>query len=118
MHTIQNYSATEFLERTTPEAELELVHFSSPLFTGCKYVSSQLKNLAGSFGDRISFAEVTIELQKTELIREFEVEQLPTIVFLKGSTEVERLETLLAPDELREFLELCAGFYGPTAQRD
>ncbi len=111
MAQVQNYSAAQFLETVDRHTGLEFVHFSSPLFSGCKYISKQFRTLARQFDAQLSFSEVAIELQQTDLIRTFEVEQLPTLILLQEGVEVERIESVLPPDELTEFLELCASFY-------
>ena len=111
MQQVQTYSAAQFLDNMSRHSGFEFVHFSSPLFSGCEFISRQFRAFAKLFGQYLNFGEVSVELQHTELIRTFEVEQLPTLILLQDGSEVERLESLLSPQELRQILELCMSFY-------
>ena len=59
MARVQTLSATQFLADATQRRGLELVHLTSPLFSGCKYVSQQMAELVDVFDPTIGFSEAT-----------------------------------------------------------
>lgn len=59
----------------------------------------------------LGFAEVELPLQELSLIQQYEIEEIPTLILFREGEEVERLERVLLPEELEEFLEAAASFY-------
>ncbi|MFN0057051.1 MAG: thioredoxin family protein [Planctomycetota bacterium] len=118
MERIKTYSANQVSEAIAKNSSLMLVHFGSPLASTCEFVRRELELLADEFEGRILFAEVELPLQDLELIHRYEIEDIPTLILFLGDKEVERLDQVLAPEELRELLESSASFYSPNPTPD
>ena len=116
MERIKAYSANQVSEAIARNRGLLLVHFGSPLASTCEFVRRELELLAGEFESRIVFAEVELPLQDLELIHRYEIEDIPTLILFRGDAEVERLDQVLAPEELRDLLESSASFYSAAAE--
>ena len=117
MSHVTTYSPDEIVQVIGRNSGLFLVHFGSPLASACEFVKQELEALAGQFdGSPIHFAEVELPLQDFELIQSYNLEEIPTLILFADDGEVERLERILLPEELKEFLETAMSFYGPAAE--
>jgi thioredoxin-like negative regulator of GroEL len=112
MARIHTYSAGEVVGVIAANRGLLLVHFGSPLASSCEFIRKELQGIAPLFEGRLEIAEVELPLQDVEVLRKYAIEEIPTLILFRGSEEVERLEKILLPDELRGFLDSCASFYG------
>ena len=110
MERIQTYRSDEVNRVIDQNSGLLLVHFGSPLASSCEFLRKELELLAPRFEGRVLFGEVA-PLEDLQLIGKYQIEEIPTLILFRGSTEVERLERLLLPEDLREFLVLAASFY-------
>jgi len=112
MARIHTYSANEVVGVIAANRGLLLVHFGSPLASSCEFIRKELQAIAPLFEKRLEIAEVELPLQDVEVLRKYSIEEIPTLILFRGSDEVERLEKVMLPDELRGFLDSCASFYG------
>lgn len=115
MAKITQRTARELQELLRVEHGLHLVHFASPLFSGCKHVREQVAQLSPELDGLLPTSEVQLELHQADLIRGFEIELLPTLVVFLDGVEVERLEKALPSDELETCLKDIVSFYLPPA---
>lgn len=115
MAKVQNLTATELRQAIKDHLGLQLVHFASPLFSGCKYVGEQIRDLAESFDGLLEISEVKLELHQADLIREFGIELLPTLVVFRDGQEVERLEKIIPTEEFETCLRDIVSYYLPPA---
>jgi thioredoxin-like negative regulator of GroEL len=111
MARIHTYSANEVVGVIAANRGLLLVHFGSPLASSCEFIRKELESTAPLFEGSIRIAEVELPLQDVEVLRKYEIEEIPTLILFRGSEEVERIEKILLPDEFRGFLDACASFY-------
>ena len=112
MTHVKTYQPGEVNQVVDGNSNLLLVHFGSPLASACEFVRQELEMLASSFEESaIQFAEVELPLQDFDLIQSYNLEEVPTLILFSGSVEVERLERILLPEELKEFLEAATSFY-------
>ncbi len=112
MANVRVYSAQEFID-AVEKSGLELVHFASPLFSGCQYVSQIISEISEELEPFVEFSEVNLELNQGDLIHEYEIEQLPTLLLLQNGKILERIESYLDPDELEGIWRDCISFYIP-----
>ncbi len=110
MNRIKSYKADEVTALIHGNAGLLLVHFGSPLHSSCDFVHRELDLLAPRFESEIHFAEVE-PLKDLELAQVYSIEHLPTLILFVGDEEVERIDHVMLPEELAEFLETAASFY-------
>ncbi|MCI0650863.1 MAG: thioredoxin family protein [Planctomycetes bacterium] len=110
--SVKVYQPNEVSRAIQQNEGLLLVHFGSPLASPCEFVRQELETIAPEFEEqRLHFAEVELPLQNFELIQAFGLEEVPTLILFFGSQEVERLERILLPEELKEFLDTALSYY-------
>ena len=91
---------------------LSLVHFGTPLVSACSFTQRSLALISPDFGQQVQFATVDVPLQEIDVLRQYSLRTVPTLVLFDGGREVERLERILLPAELRLFLQDAVAFYG------
>ena len=91
---------------------LLLVHFTSSMVTSCSFMRRSLALIAPEFRGQIQFSEVEVRLQEVAFLRRYSIRTVPPLVIFDGNKEVERLERILLPAELRIFFKDSAAFYG------
>ncbi|MCA8959182.1 MAG: hypothetical protein KDC38_01665 [Planctomycetes bacterium] len=110
MSQIKSCTGDEVLTLIRENRGLLLVHFYSPLHSSSDFLSRGLNLVAPHFLGRVQFAEVQ-PLQDLEIAQGFAIDQLPTLILFVHDREVERIEHVMLPEELSEFLETAAAFY-------
>lgn len=68
----------------------------------CKMISPKLELLSEEYQD-ITFGKVNVD-DETELIKEFEIKSIPTVIAFKGLRETARRVGKASEEELRNFL--------------
>ena len=112
MPRVKTYKPDEVHQLVSDNGNLLLVHFGSTLASACEFVRQELEMLAPSYDESIlKFAEVELPLQDFDLIQSYNLEEVPTLVLFAGAEEVERIERIFLPEELKEFLDLTVSFY-------
>ena len=99
-------------DRISSNEGLLLVHFTSSMVTSCSFMRRSLALIAPEFRDQLKFAEVEVRLQEVEYLRHYLIRTVPTLVIFDETREVERLERILLPAELRIFFKDTVAFYG------
>ena len=89
---------------------LKLVHFGSSLVTSCNFMRRSLSIISPEFQNHLQMIEVELQLSQVEVVQRFQVRSLPTILIYDGEV-VERLERILLPAELRQFLQDTVSFH-------
>ena len=77
----------------------------------CRMISPALEEIASELDGRVKIAKLNVDENPQTTVK-YGVRSIPTLILFQGSEEVERLEKILLPDELRGFLDSCASFYG------
>ncbi|MGB1397158.1 MAG: thioredoxin family protein [Planctomycetota bacterium] len=90
---------------------LKLVHFGSSLVTSCNFMRRSLSIISPEFQNHLQMIEVELQLSQVEVVQRFQVRSLPTILIFDGVQVVERLERILLPAELRQFLQDTVSFH-------
>ena len=98
--------------RVSENQGLLLVHFTSPMVTSCSFMRRSLALIAPEFREQVNFTEVEVRLQEVRFMKHYSIRAVPTLVIFDGSNEVERLDRILLPAELRVFLKDSVAFYG------
>lgn len=113
MQRVKSYTVDEVSQAIAESQGLLLVHFGSPLASSCEFVRRELELLASRSTSQVplTFAEVELPLQELGLIQQYGIEEIPTLILFRDGAEVERLERVLLPEELEEFLEASVSFY-------
>lgn len=91
---------------------LMLVHFGSPLVSSCGFAQRSLALIAPDFVGQLQIATVDVPLQDVKKLQKFSIRTVPTLALFDGDREVERLDKILLPAELRLFLQDALAYYG------
>ena len=98
----------------TTTAGLQLVHFGSSLVTSCNFMRRSLSIISPEFQGDLQMIEIELQLTQVEVVQRFQVRSLPTILIFNGDQIVERLERILLPAELRQFLQDTVSFHSES----
>ncbi|OUU23555.1 MAG: hypothetical protein CBC13_05175 [Planctomycetia bacterium TMED53] len=90
---------------------LQLVHFGSSLVTSCNFMRRSLSIISPEFQGTLPMIEVELQLTQVDVVQRYQVRSLPTILVFNGIEVVERLERILLPAELRQFLQDTVSFH-------
>ena len=90
---------------------LQLVHFGSSLVTSCNFMRRSLSIISSEFAESLPMIEVELQLTQIEVVQKYQVRSLPTILIFHENQIKERLERILLPAELRQFLEDTVSFH-------
>lgn len=112
MDPIKTFRADEVSRAIESNRGLLLLHFGSPLASSCELIHRQLETLAPLYQSRVGFGEVELPLQDLEMIRNYRIDEVPTLLLFHGQKEVERLDHVLSTEALKEFLDTALSFYG------
>ncbi len=102
----------EFLDQYIQSSGgLQLVHFGSSLVTSCNFMRRSLSIISPEFQGALQMIEVELQLTQVEVVQRYQVRSLPTILIFNGQNVVERLERILLPAELRQFLQDTVSYH-------
>ena len=90
---------------------LQLVHFGSSLVTSCNFMRRSLSIISSEFAESLPMIEVELQLTQIEVVQKYQVRSLPTILIFHENQIKERLERILLPAELRQFLQDTVSFH-------
>ena len=99
-------------DRISENQGLLLVHFTCSMVTSCSFMRRSLALIAPEFRGQLNFSEVEVRLQEVGFLKRYSIRSVPTLVVFDGPDEVERLERILLPAELRIFFKDSVAFYG------
>ena len=85
---MQHFKTAEF-DAAVEAAPLAMVDFWAEWCGPCKMLSPIIEELAQEFDGKVLVGKVNVD-EEPELARRFGVMTIPTVVFLKNGTEVER----------------------------
>ena len=118
MEGVPSIEVAELEQRLAVTEDLLLVHFFSPLASGCHLLHTVLETVEPRFRELVEIVEVEVPLLELESVRSFRIREVPTLVVFNTQREVERLECIVSPEELSEFLEWTISFYGPISGKN
>ena len=107
------------LKRHTPDAIYEviagneglfLLNFSLPSIHICAHLRADLERLSVPFESAVDMGEVQLP-PDSELIQEFELTSIPTLLLFQDSAEIERVEQFWTFRALEDYLYLVTAFY-------
>ena len=91
-------------DETVNAAPLAVVDFWADWCGPCRMLAPAVDAMDKQYGDRVLVAKVNVD-EEPELARRFGVMSIPTLVFLKNGTEVDRKVGLMPPQALIAALE-------------
>jgi thioredoxin-like negative regulator of GroEL len=93
----------DFDEKITRAAASSAILFSSAYCGTCKKVAARMEFLAGNYG-KINFFKLDIT-NGPQKAGQYQIMHLPTLVFLKGNNELDRLSGDISENNIKDGLE-------------
>jgi len=104
---VKHIGETEFNANVIHSAKPVVVDFYATWCGPCKMLSPRLDKLAGSFTNQIDFVKVNVD-ESRDVARQFDIHEIPTLMFFKDGEVVDRIIGLTETDELKARLESFA----------
>ncbi|MCA8963008.1 MAG: hypothetical protein KDC38_20940, partial [Planctomycetes bacterium] len=98
---LRRHSPDEIFDVIADNDGLFLLNFSLPSISICATLRSDLERLSDTFESQIEIGEVQLAPQ-TDLIMEFGLTSIPTLLLFQGPNEIERVEQFWTFDALEE----------------
>ncbi|MEZ5990019.1 MAG: thioredoxin [Planctomycetota bacterium] len=108
MSTLVELSDDEFQTTIDGAAVPVLVDFSATWCQPCKALAPVIEAVAGEFEGKLIVRKVDIDKAQQTAIR-FGIQGVPTCIFFKGGTEVDRFHGMKDLNEVRGFVEKVIG---------
>jgi thioredoxin 1 len=84
--------------------DLMVVDFWAPWCGPCMVMAPVIEELAGEYADRVIFGKLNTD-ENPATTERFAVMGIPTLLFLQGGTEVERIVGAVPKQEIRSVLD-------------
>jgi thioredoxin 1 len=113
MSSVKHVSKGSFAQDVVESQVPVLVDFYADWCGPCRMLTPTLQQLAAEFGDRVKIVKVNVD-EEPELANQFQVESIPTLVFVANGTVVGRTAGLVPEAGLRRALHQLAEATFPT----
>ncbi len=84
---------------------MKIIKFYGPHCPQCNIVSENLNSLKEEFEDRIDFQEIEANAENNEWYNKYDVRAIPTVILMKGGTEIDRWVGIFPLELLKEKLD-------------
>ena len=115
MSSVKHVSKGSFAQGVVESQVPVLVDFYADWCGPCRMLTPTLHQLAAEFGDRVKIVKVNVD-EEPELANQFQVESIPTLVFVANGTVVGRTAGLVPEAGLRRALHQLVEAAFPTRQ--
>jgi thioredoxin len=114
MSLVKNVSKQSFVQEVLRSPLPVLVDFYANWCGPCRTLAPRLDTLADEFAGQVQIVKVDVDAE-SELAGRFQVQSVPTLVFIAGGQVVGRTSGLVSEDILRSaFNELAGNVTPPT----
>ncbi len=97
-------SDQDFAEKVLEVQQMVLVNFSTESSAACKIQDPEFEVISKEYQERVVFARIDADKNK-EVISQWKVDGIPTIIFFKGGREINRIKGIIMRDRLRRQIE-------------
>ena len=94
----------DFSEKVLQSPLLAIVNFSAEQANASKILEPEFEAISKEYQNRALFARLDVTGQD-DIIRQWNIEGIPTIVFFKSGQEIYRIKGIMMRDKLRRQIE-------------
>jgi thioredoxin 1 len=97
-------TASDFAEKVLQAPQMVVVNFYAEQSNTCQIQEPEFISISKEYQDRVLFAKVNVE-EQGELVKQWNIEGVPTLIFFKGGQEIYRVKGIVMRDKLRRQIE-------------
>lgn len=94
----------DFVEKVLSSPNLVIVNFSAELSTACNIQDPEFEVISKEYHNKVTFAKLRLSGQN-ELTNRWHVDNVPTLIFFKGGSEIHRITGIVMRSRLRRQVE-------------
>lgn len=94
----------DFTEKVLQAQQMVLVNVSAENSGACKIQDSEFEVISKEYQGRVMFVRLNADTN-SEVINQWKVDGIPTIIFFKGGREINRIKGIMMRDRLRRQIE-------------
>lgn len=99
-----NVTNENFAEKVLNSPNLVIVNFSAERSNACKIQDPEFEAISKEYQNKATFAKLCLSGQN-ELTNQWQVNNVPTLIFFKGGSEVHRITGIVMRNRLRRQVE-------------
>jgi thioredoxin 1 len=93
-----------FVEKVLQSPRLVIVNFSAENSNACQILDPEFEAVSKEYQDQATFVKLNVTGQE-ELVSQWHVDGVPTLVFFKGGNEIYRIPGIVMRNKLRRQIE-------------
>ena len=94
----------DFNEKVLQSPKLVVVNFSAENSNACQILDPEFEAVSKEYQDQVTFVKLNVAGQE-ELVSQWHVDGVPTLVFFKGGSEIYRIPGIVMRNKLRRQVE-------------
>jgi thioredoxin 1 len=94
----------DFTEKVLNAAQLVVVDFTAKWSSTCQILDPEFEAVSKEYQGRVTFVKLDVD-QNEELIRQWNVDGVPTLLFFKNGQAINRIKGIMMRDKLRRQIE-------------
>ncbi len=97
-------TSEDFAEKVLQSPRLVIVNFSAENSNACQILEPEFEAVSKEYQDQATFVKLNVAGQE-ELVSQWHVDGVPTLVFFKGGNEIYRIPGIVMRNKLRRQVE-------------
>ncbi len=102
--SIENLTGKDYENKIAQSKGLKVIDFSAAWCGPCQMLAPIFERIAQNYGDKADFFKVDVD-EEQDLAIQFQVQGVPTLVFIKDGKEVDRNTGLIQENNLTDKIE-------------
>ena len=94
----------DFVEKVLSSPNLVIVNFSAERSNACQIQDPEFEAISKEYHNKVTFAKLCLSGQN-ELTNQWHVDNVPTLIFFKGGSEIHRITGIVMRNRLRRQVE-------------
>jgi len=94
----------DFVEKVLGSPNLVIVNFSAERSNACQIQDPEFEAISKEYHNKATFAKLCLS-EQNELTNQWHVDNVPTLIFFKGGSEIHRITGIVMRNRLRRQVE-------------